>query len=909
MIKKPLYCPRFINREKELLALLDLTRRAIAGNGALAIVSGEAGIGKTRFLGEFRKRLPRGIADFDAACLEFAPAPLSPIQAILSAIEADSREPFGVEALFEGTGDDADSGKLALFRRIGGAVRQASVERPIVVFVDDLHWADTATLDFLQFLAGEVDSLRVLLVLAYRTEALSKTHPLTGVIARLARLTYTHWLDLEPLAEPAIQELIDATLFNHPAVALEVQRDVRTRSEGNPLFAEELLKAVVDRGSATPVAPASVRSLILERMKGLGQVELQLLESAALIGRRFQAAFLERVSGRSKRAVMAFLRLAVDEHLLIEDRLDAGWFVFRHALVQEAILSNILVMELRAIHFRIAQEIEREAGSANRALELSDHYWQAAAFTECAPYATAAADGALARHAYAEAVEQYERVIACGGTADLERAILHENAARAQSSVGNARKSVEHLRVASALFQEVDALERAAAACLELALMLRRCGDTAGAFEALARAEELERARPDNRLRGRLLIQLAHLHVLVGDWPRTAAHLEEAEPFLHLVGPRDLVRFYRSRASLHFARSERAGWQLASERASLIARESGDPSLVAFSESAYGLEALKIGRLDLGLGTLEAVVTGGVRFEPLYNITYARLGYVQALLLAARLPEARAQLYEILAENSESLTIQSTIALLGVSLSTVLKDNVLLERCYSRAVLEKIFATKDPRLIAQLAAPVAEMHLAEGNQREAVDLLQRMLESLPDDELLAEMLLPVAVCCEKRDVEASAQRLLRSDQQSNPYAHGCVRLFRAYSTARFGSKKAADREAAAAARQFHDLGMPLLEAEAYLLAHQQTRATVILERIGARRTPRHLATGAHGVTRVVQLTPREREVVDFATHGLSNDAIASELSVSERTVESHLAAAYKKLGVRSRAELRAIARV
>ncbi|HEY0798452.1 MAG TPA: AAA family ATPase, partial [Candidatus Baltobacteraceae bacterium] len=745
--KTTLYCPRLIERHEELSALLDLARQAAAGTGALAAVAGEAGIGKTRLLTEFRRSLPSTAASFGAACLEFAPAALGPIQSILGAIAADSRFGLGSDTFEWSLGHEIED-RFTVFGRIRDTLRRASSKAPIAIVLDDLQWADTATLELVQFLTDELATARVLIVLSYRSDALLEASPLQRLVGRLQRRTTSHFFTLEPLAQSAIAELIDATLAKHGALSADALRDVRTKSEGNPLFAEELLKAAVDRSGATPIgAPISLRAVFLERLRKFSADDVHLLEVAALIGRRFRAAFLAQVGARPESSVAAFLRLAVDEHLFTEDQNEPGWFTFRHALVQEAILSRVLLFERQLVHSRIAQAIEREPDAHVRVTELSDHYWLAAAFEECTEYAMAAAEQARARYAYFEAAEQFERALACGINDDAARAALHESAASAHFALGNAEKSVQHFEVASALFEQLGETARAADICLQLARALRRHGDTIGAFAAVARAARIERETPDECLRVRLLIQVAQLHELARNWDEAATSLEEASHLLHLATSGDAVRFYISRAALRFTRPNREGWQADAQEAARVARASGDPLLVALALSNYGVDAIKIGRLDAALPALQEVVATSPRYGSLQTITFARLGYVQALLLGGRLRDARAQLYLALAERHESLAIQVLIAQLGITLSLVLRDHDLLERCHTKALVEKAFAAGDPALSAPLAAAVAEKHLADGDNTGALTMLQRMLTSLPEDEVVCELLLPVALCC------------------------------------------------------------------------------------------------------------------------------------------------------------------
>ena len=392
--------------------------------------------------------------------------------------------------------------------------------RPFTAIVDDAHWADPITLELLQFLLGTLGDAPVLVVVAYRTDELSESHPLHALIARASRARNVLRVELEPLGQAQIHELIDATLPKNVRLPLEAVRDVRDRSEGNPLYAEEYLKTAVDgmrSGDARTRLPASLRGLLLERVRRLAADDVRLLEIAALIGRRFAAAFLARVAGRDESALSDFLRAALDAHFLVEDADAPGWFRFRHALTRDTILSSVLAFQARALHVAIAQAIEREPDRDARAVELADHYWRAACFAECGGYAEQAGDLAKARHAYAQAAELYERAIACGVADQAGLVALHEKAAATYASLGGAQKVLEHLDVAVAHYTAAGDTTRLVELSLDLALALsahradraRVRGPSArgraqqGKRERAAVAQERGAARTDARARGR----------------------------------------------------------------------------------------------------------------------------------------------------------------------------------------------------------------------------------------------------------------------------------------------------------------------------------------------------------------------------------------------------------------------
>ena len=906
LVTTPLYCPRLIGRERELGALRDLARRAANGEGSIAFVSGDAGAGKTRLVDELSRRLPRGMRAYRGACLEYAPSPMGPVVDILAELEADDGRPSGGPRLGAPTGDDPVD-KRRLLERVAATLRGAAAARPFVAIVDDAHWADGVTLDVLKFLIETLRDAQVLIVVVYRAEELTDAHPLHAVIGRAVRARHVQRIELGPLSQADMHELIDATLPKSPRIPAESLRGVRDRSEGNPLFAEELLKAVVDDeryGVMRPALPASLRGLLQERLRRLAPGDMALLEIAALIGRRFGAVFLARIGGRDAASVEAFLRMAIDEHFLTEDPAEPGCFAFRHALTRDTILAGVLAMHARAMHLVIAQEIEREPDRDGRVVELAEHYWRAAAFAECAGYARTAGDLAKTRHAYAQAAELYERALACGVAGEHELIELHEKAASAYASLGAPQKVLDHLQVAIDHFTATGETVSLVDVYIDFALALRRTGETDRAFAVLRRASELSLAVDDDALLTRIAVQLAVMHAVAEEWAELEAALQAAEPGISQAGSRDAVRFYSARAALALAKDDLDGWQRDSERAAGTARAHGDPTLTTFALTSYGVDARKLARFDLASASFREAAEAGAAHGALYGVTFARLGHANVLYLTGELRAARGEMLDVLADLHESTTIRILVAQFGIALAIALRDETLFGRCYAPDVLEAAFSTNEPIQYAPLAAAVAEHHLANGDEAAAVALLERMLAALPDGWSDCEVLLPVAVCSAQPDVERARSRFDQApDAARNPFVDAYRELFDAYAAARFGTRDAKLRHAKTAATLLGRLRMPLLEAEAYELAEEPARAVALCETAGALRLPRRLGARSPRRSSATQLTAREREVVDVALRGMSNSAIADELSLSERTVEAHLAAAYRKLGVRSRGEL------
>jgi DNA-binding CsgD family transcriptional regulator len=874
-------------------------------------VYGDAGVGKSRTIDELCRRLPRGMRCYRASCLEYAPSPLGPVIEILAELEAERGSHAAGPAPVAPAGDDP-AGKRRLFEGIATALRAAAAERPFVAVIDDAHWADTVTLELVQFLIGALGDARVMIVVAYRSDEVDGSPALGALIARAARARSVQRIELQPLSHAHIRELIDATLPKHVRLSVESLRGIRDRSEGNPLFAEEFLKAVVDDerfGETRQTLPESLRGLLRERLRRLAPDDVRLLEIAALIGRRFAAAFLARICERDTASLQPFLRMAVDEHFLLEDPDEPGCFSFRHGLTRETILDGILAMQARAMHLVIARQIEREPDRAERIVELAEHYWRAAAFAECAVCAEPAGDLAKARHAYTEAAHLYERALACG-TADERRLVtLHEKAASAYGSLGVPQKVLEHLQVAVDSYSAAGDTARLVETYLELAPALRRAGETEQELAVLEHAARLSEKLGNQKLLVRSMALLAHVHAIAEDWPQVAAALRAADPILAHADPPDEVRLLTSRAFYHLAKDELNAWQHDFEDAAGIARSHGDFKQLAFTLTSYAVGARKLARFDVALASFREAATAERAYGPTYLTTFARLGSANVLYLTGKLRAARAEMLEILSDVHESTTIRILIAQFGVALAVALRDELLAERCYSPELLDTAFATNEPIQYAPVAAVVAERNLADGDEERAVALLERMLAALPEGWADCEVLLPVAVCCAEPDVARARARLdAAAAAAHNPFVDAYRELFEAYAAARFGNRDDKLRHAKSAADLLRRLGMPLLEAEAYELAEQPARTVALCETIGALRLPRRLGPRPKRRASATQLTTREREIAEIALRGLPNSVIADELSLSERTVEAHLATVYRKLGVRSRGELISVLR-
>ena len=433
--------PAFIGRRMQLDALHAVVADIERDPRRVVLIHGEAGIGKTRLLDEFSRsvvaRQPGGrpVRVLRGACLDLGDGelPYAPILDILDALARDTDAPGSttVGALRDELGGAGEGERMASGRgRIFVAVRDllvagaASVD--VVVCVDDLHWADRSTLELLTFISTRLGDARVLLLLAYRSDELHRKHPLRPVLAELERGAVAADIPIEPLGRSDVRDQLEAIL-GAPMDAHSLDRIV-TFADGNPFHVEELAALGVDAREL----PRSLRDVLLARLDRLDDTTLDLLGRAAVIGRDVDEGLLVAVSDIPGGEVRTALRQAVVNHVL-EPAPDGHRHRFRHALLREAVLADLLPSERVALHRRIAEVLDvrpefAAASPAGASAELAYHWSEAGDRAHAFPALIEAGRRAQAAHAWTEASEAFERaaMLAAGGAGSLEPIDLAE---------------------------------------------------------------------------------------------------------------------------------------------------------------------------------------------------------------------------------------------------------------------------------------------------------------------------------------------------------------------------------------------------------------------------------------------------------------------------------------------------
>ena len=272
----------------------------------------------------------------------------------------------GIERRPDGrtAGDGLD--QLQVFDAVRAVLVGLAERSPVVLVLEDLHWADRASRDLVAFLARTLRAGRVTLVVSYRSDELHRRHPLRPLLAELVRLPGVERLELAPFSRAELAEHLEA-IAGAPLPADQVE-GIYARSEGNPFYAEQLLAA--GAGDADVGLPATLADVLLARVQGLSEPAQQVLRVAAVAGRRVPHRLLAEVAGRPEAELEQGLREAIGAGVLVTDSA-TGSYAFRHALLQEAVYGDLLPGEQVRLHAAYARLLAAEPEGA--AAELAHH--------------------------------------------------------------------------------------------------------------------------------------------------------------------------------------------------------------------------------------------------------------------------------------------------------------------------------------------------------------------------------------------------------------------------------------------------------------------------------------------------------------------------------------------------------
>lgn len=872
-------------------------RRNPARRSALVMLRGEPGVGKTRLVAELVARAAHeGLRTVVTTATEYANAPYS---AFVEALET-----LGVDADLEREEPGAErDDKWQRFATVTDAFARLARAEPagLLLVFEDVHWAGGGTIELLRYAAHHLAAEPLTFVTTHRVDdALEpeRVRALAG-LEREAEDIVT----IAPLREDDVDRLLHATLRDVgralPAQALD---RIRELAEGRPLLAEELLRGALERrerdGDGVNV-PASIRVTVHERFASLPERDRDVLLHAAVAGRRFSAHFVARLGGVDPVAVFASLRRARDLQLVgeVESDESGDTFAFRHALTREAVYSELLRAEARALHARAAEALAHQEPLDVAA--IAEHTWRARDVEHAIGWNERAGDHAQALFAHGDAARHYAR--ACELATDrLQHAQLAEKAAEAFYATGDVAAAVARVSEAIELADEPDRRRLS----LRKAYLLFDQGRYDDSMNE-ARRVVAELRDEDSPLRFDAETIAAGLLSARGRPEEALIHLERAEQLSARGQTISSARFAGNfgyclgllgrvdEARARFAESEREA--RARNDVDVLARALNNRALV---ELAHG--SLSVARALYAEGLELARSTNNLRF-----MAWLSQNAAFAALLAGDLAAAREHLARGDEIRHDVGTVSRWALATALRCATLLADDDPELRDAARATTRAAIADGDAAGAACLAGALAHDLLHRGRDDEAASIVAEALPAVTRADP-PYWLHDAAGRCGAPKLRAAARATLAAAAEL-PGAQA-ARGFLALTDSREAlRKRRADPRAAATAAvaAFRAAGWRTEEAFALETAGRTAEAVALFRAIGAVAEVRRLTKTAGAPRRRGEstLTLREREIAGLLAGGRATKDIAAKLVISERTVESHTAAIYRKLGVSTRADL------
>jgi DNA-binding CsgD family transcriptional regulator len=979
-----------VGRVPELAALLAGVDRAAAARASTVLLSGDAGVGKTRLLDEVIARaVQRGVRVLTGHCVDLGDVglPYLPFVDLLRPVAAnpdlapESAANPVLAGLFAGRPGSpppvqpvpesrdlsrplphraapppVDDGRLQLFEAVAGLVCELAGAGPLLLVLEDVHWADRSSRDLLRYLLARLADEPVAVIASYRADDLHRRHPLRPLLAELVRLPTVERLELSPLPDAEVAALVRRLGAGAGPLPESLVEDVVLRAEGNAFYAEELLAAGL-HGEALPLGLTDV---LLARVEQRSPAAQQVLRVAAVAGRRVRHELVAAVSGLADGDLETALAEAVHHYLLVVS--DDGRYRFRHALLREAVLADLLPGERVRLHAAIASYLARvpDAGTAaERAHHARESNDLPGAFSASLAAAVAAGDVG----APAEQLQHLETALAlwsalpdAADRAGRDQAALLVETAEAARTVGEPHRAVALLRSALEVLPPDATPEARARIHYTLAQAMVRVEDDAGGYRESTAAMALVPAQPPSKVRTWAAATHARMSYSVGRFEEAEAAADEA------LAAADALGFDGAWADIAVTQVRaRPGADLGEMRARLDealtrARRSGNVEVemrVLFNLATVTFEAGRIGE------ALEWTRRGTRRARDL-GVEWSHY--------AAELRHLHVTTLYMAGDWDESLAEADVLARVPDMAAHVRADGLLVlvgrgdpsagERIrWARNLIPRLGA----HVLLDLVTAGSEIDLAawEGRAQQAVDVATasygRLREEWDDDHLGMLRLAGTALAAvgdaaelARRDGDAAGvARWLQAGADLVEAARSSVAVYqRTYGDtmgvearawrARVDAEAVRVRGEAApdvwcAAVEAFGFGHVYEEArsrwrlaEALLAtgeragaAEQAQAAHEVAVRLGAvplrtavealSRRGRLDVAGVRAVEVGAVLTPREAEVLRLLAAGRTNRQVGAELYISEKTASVHVSNILAKLGANGRTEAVAIA--
>jgi DNA-binding CsgD family transcriptional regulator/tetratricopeptide (TPR) repeat protein len=875
---------RFVGRAAELAILHEARRELTRGRGSITLIDGEAGIGKSRLVAQALRAVSGGRSSriVQVECVQERDAELYPFRAAIERVwDADvpGATPLMQRAIAqlmpESAGIQASRGvalsRTELFAGLIAAIAAVSAKRGSILVLEDIHWADRTTLEFLAMLGTQIGAMRFMIVATSRSEAFERDASFDDVISRLLRGDGVRHVPLHPFLRTEITDLIGAAMAGGAALPPAKVAAIAERSDGNPFFAEELVKAALAQGSEE--LPLSIRSSIRHRLAALAPDDRAMLDIAAVLGVRFEHTMIAQLAGAAPASVLRMLREARAANIV--DEVDASTFRFHHALTREAIYERLLAAETEALHRKVLGALEVEPETERTIEALAYHAWRANDREATQRYSERAGDRSLERGMFFEARSYYERMLP-GADDDDVRARIAERLGTIGAALGDFAAAMSAFERALAL--RIERGEFSDAARVAVALAMERCNSGGDGLADLDAFFERHGSQLDDHARDRVLVFLARILTALGGFERAGALLDRVT-MPNALEPRVHANFITCRLNMSVHTGDADAWRTAS-RDMIALGDALPPLLRSIQLTNVAQTGAWFGEATVTRNALEAAqrIAHHWGFEGIFIFSRAVEAHLE--YLAGDLEAARGAL-DAVARRSDIAPATAIAAHIGPFVAAELGDAVLAERYLNDDAVRRVRASGNDEDALYLDAGLL-VGFSDSQAPGARTRLDTRLGLLSPGTFLAPTVALVAA--RELSIEAAA-RFSNTLSTTHPAAIATRNLVCAIIASR--RHENAGPFARAAAASFAALGWPAFAAAASAFGDDVA-----------------LVANAKAIVTPL-LTNREFEVARLVATGKTNASIAALLGVGVKTVEKHVSSILGRLGARSRAQIAA----
>ena len=985
IVDKSVICPVVIGRENDLELLDRLIRRSKEEGGQIALISGEAGIGKSRLVNEAKTRASEATLILEGNCYQTESVlPYAPLLDLFRNLFVTRSNQEVARAMVSAapqlvqlfpelavylpdlpsstSSPDPRQDKQRLFQVLTQSITELAQHQPLIIVIEDLHWSDSTSLEFLLLFARRILTQPILLLVTYRAE--ETTPELTHFLAELDRARLGTEFVLKPMSPLEVDAMLQSILDLKAPTSKEFLDTIFALTEGNPFFIEEILRALISEGDIYYSdgtwdrkelnqlrIPRTIQDAVQRRTGQLDERTLQALMLASVTGRRFDFRLLQEILDVDEAELMAILKELIATQLVVEE--SADHFAFRHTLTREAIYTTLLLRERQSYHRRVGEATERlYATSIHPHLaDLSYHYYTGGVWQKAFDYSQKAGEQARRLYSQREAVVYYSRALVCARhlSIAIEPELLGARG-HAYEILGDFRSALDDFEQALRIAQEQHDGQAEWQTLIDLG-DLWAGHDYQRSGEFFRQAEELARKLREPKLLAHSLNHVGSWYFIRGQTMQALKCHRQALEFFEgdrneqgMAETRDLLGMAMLHHGNQIGSYEEYGHAIRllrklDDKERLISALIGAchtlydetdfvPSQSRMENQRMAMEALELARqigwasaeafaewgLAIGLATWgmfgEAIAYAQAMFRMAMEIdnpqritgAYYALGYIYVLMLQADLAIQNLEVGFKLAKE-----FGLSAWLIG-NITTELANAYLLNKATSRAraLLDSVppgetgYHTRAER---RMLWAKGNLFLAENKPAEAL----RIAEHLLDSKRSAQETQPIPGLLKLKGEALFALKQFKKAEQSLEQAKQGAEQREALPLlwqihAQLGWLYKGQKNIEQAEKEFASARQVIQKLGANI-ADEQVREEFIRAASTSLPKEKKVSRRQSEAEKFGGLTPREREVARFLSQGKSNREIAEGLVLSERTVENHVGNILTKLGFDSRAQI------